>query len=481
MTIAQNYWYLFGGGEGFPPAAIAYRDRVEADGGTVQSLSCVPSEVWDWVDSPYNPGNPDPPIDLIQAYLDRVSADGGTALLTKAEIEARLPTDWQNASFLNIPSARKAGKLYSIIGSDFTFSRLSSAWEFNSGSSLEAIGADIAEFNSPNAGFQGVSIAGEVTNLIPNSNNILGSNWKTLGTTTPDEDTFYETDTTGPHILYTDNSSIPVLSSVLYFAVVESIGGRNMSLWDMNGGPRVTVDLITGAILSPPTLGTATVKSIGNSRWLITLSFTRVTSSLSRMGIYSSNGTSLSFKGDITKGLKVYNAGICNSANYTAQVITGASAVTRAKDLATAGSSGAQIGQVNSTVFCQFNASNFGELRTALTLDGASGSLKIQKLANDDIQVLLLNGVTTVFSVVISGGLTGLQKLAVSYSNAGYISSLNGATGASGTLVGSQPIDITDITIGADRTNTLHWNDTVASVALWKEAKDQTALNAMTA
>ena len=68
MTIAQNYWYLFGGGEGFPAAAIAYRDRVEADGGTVQSLSCVPTEVWEWVAPVYNAQT--------QAMIDKADAEG---------------------------------------------------------------------------------------------------------------------------------------------------------------------------------------------------------------------------------------------------------------------------------------------------------------------------------------------------------------------------------------------------------------------
>jgi len=49
-----QYWYLNQGGEGLPAGAIAYRDRVEADGGTVQSLGCIPSEVWDWVAPSYN-------------------------------------------------------------------------------------------------------------------------------------------------------------------------------------------------------------------------------------------------------------------------------------------------------------------------------------------------------------------------------------------------------------------------------------------
>ena len=187
----------------------------------------------------------------------------------------------------------------------------------------------------------------------------------------------------------------------------------------------------------------------------------------------------LSYAGDIAEGLTMYHHQYEIGTYATSPIVTGASAVTRLKDLTTVAGVGNEIGQVNSTVLVQFNASNLSTLRTALTLDGAGGSLKFQKLANNDIQVMLLNGATTVFSVVISGSLQGIQKLAIAYSNAGYISSLNGSTGASGTLGGSQPT-LTDITIGSDSSNTLHWDDTLGLVSLWKGAKNQTQLNELT-
>ena len=81
--------------------------------------------------------------DLIQAYLNRVIEDGGENLLSKAEIEALLPPDWQNASFLNVPSSRKAGTLYSIIGSDLTTTRASTAREFTSASLYSSAVVDL--------------------------------------------------------------------------------------------------------------------------------------------------------------------------------------------------------------------------------------------------------------------------------------------------------------------------------------------------
>ena len=101
----------------------------------------------------------------MQLYLDRVAADGGTALLSKAEIEALLPTDWQNASFLNIPSARKAGTLYSIIGSDFTVTRPSSAIEFQSTDQYGSVVNAMPRVSFID-GFSGYPSEQESTNLV---------------------------------------------------------------------------------------------------------------------------------------------------------------------------------------------------------------------------------------------------------------------------------------------------------------------------
>ena len=67
MSIAFQYWYLMQGGEGLPAGAIAYKNRVEADGGTTTSLGCVPSQVWEWAES-YNAQT--------QAMIDKAIAEG---------------------------------------------------------------------------------------------------------------------------------------------------------------------------------------------------------------------------------------------------------------------------------------------------------------------------------------------------------------------------------------------------------------------
>jgi hypothetical protein len=420
--------------------------------------------------------------DIVQLYLDRVAADGGTALLSKAEIEDLLPPDWQNASFLNIPSARKAGKLYSIIGSDFTVTRPSAAIEFQSTNQYGSVVNAMPRVSFID-GFSGYPSEQESTNLVAWSERF--SDYRANRATKFDQGT----------------PSIMASGSLALFTATggnAQIGGRTFSstagdteTWSMlvdvsqgnfaqvNGpsGNYTSINLTTGAIVGVNSLGGVgrSKHVIGNYYWA-SITFTAITTGSHFWQITDATGSNVAIGSTVSAGYFQVESGT----SATSYIKTEASTVTRSKDIATLTGAGAQIGQVNSTVFVKFNASNFSQLRTALTVDGAGGSLKFQKLANDDIRVRLLNGATTVFSIVIAGSLTGVQKLAVAYSNAGYISSLNGSTGANGTLGGAQPT-LTDITLGADSTDSLHWNDAVATVALWKGAKDQTQINAITA
>jgi hypothetical protein len=420
-------------------------------------------------------------IDNITTYLERVLAVGGENLLSKAEIEAVLPPDWQNASFLNIPSSRKAGTLYSIIGSDLDVSRSSNAWEIDSDSDVSTLSADLPTINFIE-GFQGYAGYGELSGLSPYSNDISNDiEWSTIGSNTPDANTMLENDITGAHNIFIDSSAISEGDSVTYVLVVESIGGRNVRLRDANASNTANsiINLSTGAILDSPTSGTVSVEYLGLNRYLIVLTFDRVNSNLSRMQIGSADGTTFNFAGDITKGLKVYNAFVCETDYYKGQIVTGNTSFTRLKTLVTKTGMGAQIGQANSTILLKFNASNFDTLRTALTIDGTTGVLKFQKLANNNIRIRLVDDATTIFSIVLTGSLEGDQRIAISYKSDQYLVSRNGSTITGGSITETLPT-LTQLTVGSDSNNTSHWDDTIKLVSLWTEFKDQTTLNEMT-
>ena len=420
-------------------------------------------------------------VDAVQAYLNRVIADGGENLLSKAEIEDLLPPDWQNASFLNIPSSRKAGTLYSVIGSDLAVARSSNAWEIDSDSDISTLSANLPTINFIE-GFQGYAGYGELSALSTYSNDISNAVWSKVGSNTPDDSTLLENDITGVHNISIDSSAISLGDSVTYVIVVESIGGRNVRLRDANASNTAnsTIDLSSGAILESPSSGTVSVEYLGLNRYLIVLTFERVLSALSRMQIGSADGATFNFAGDITKGLKVYNAFICETDYYQGQIVTSNTYFMRLKTLLTKTGIGAQIGQVNSTILLKFNASNFSTLRTALTIDGTTGILKFQKLANNDIRIRLVDGATTIFSIVLTGNLDGDQRIAISYNSTTYLASRNGITITGGSISVGLPT-MTQLTLGSDSNNTLHWDDTLKVVAFWKAFKNQTELNAMTA
>jgi hypothetical protein len=383
---------------------------------------------------------------------------------------------------LNIPSSRNAGTLYSIIGSDLAVARSSDSWEIDSDSDISTLSANLPTINFIE-GFQGYAGYGELSGLSRYSNDISNDiEWSKVGSNTPDANTLLENDITGVHNISIDSSAISLGDSVAYVIVVESIGGRNVRLRDANASNTAnsTIDLSSGSILESPSSGTVSVEYLGLNRYLIVLTFERVLSDLSRMQIGSADGTTFNFAGDITKGLKVYNAFICETDYYQGQIVTGNTSFTRLKTLLTKTGMGAQIGQVNSTILLKFNASNFSTLRTALTIDGTTGVLKFQKLANNDIRIRLVDGATTIFSIVLTGNLDGDQRIAISYNSTTYLASRNGITITGGSISVGLPT-MTQLTMGSDSNNTLHWDDTLKVVAFWKAFKNQTELNAMTA
>jgi len=418
--------------------------------------------------------------DLIQAYLNRVIADGGENLLSKAEIEALLPPDWQNASFLNIPSARKAGTLYSIIGSDFTVTRPSSAIEFKSTNQYGSVINAMPRVSFID-GFSGYLSEQESTNLIDWSESF--ADYRSNRCTKVDQGT-PSTMPSGSLALFTATAGTAQFGKILSvtagvtqtWSMLVDVSQGNFVQIRGASGKRTSINLTTGAVVDTNSLGGVgrSKHIIGNYYWA-SITFTAITTGVHSWQITDATGNQNAIGSTVAAGYFQMEGGT----SATSYVKTEASVVPRLKDLATVAGVGNEIGQVNSTVLVKINASNFSALRTALTLDGTGGSLKFQKLATNDIRVRLLNGGTTVFSVIISGSLEGIQKLAIAYSNAGYISSLNGSTGAFGTLGGSQPT-LTDITIGSDSTNSLHWDDTVGLVTLWKGAKNQTEINALT-
>jgi hypothetical protein len=115
---------------------------------------------------------------LAQAFYDRVIADGGTfeaysCLTTTIQslVNANL---YDSASLIVTPNGVKSGKIYSLKGTDLTFSRASVANRTNSVGNIESMPTGVARIEYPvSGGCPAILLEPQRTNHITQSNNFL--------------------------------------------------------------------------------------------------------------------------------------------------------------------------------------------------------------------------------------------------------------------------------------------------------------------
>lgn len=111
-----------------------------------------------------------PNTDYVDLAIQRALTDGAEIILTKKQIEEQLPNNWDEASFLYIPFARKAGKSYSLIGPDLTIDRNSTATEVNSNLLLSSVSNNVPRIEFDANGPKGHLVELQKTNELSYSN-----------------------------------------------------------------------------------------------------------------------------------------------------------------------------------------------------------------------------------------------------------------------------------------------------------------------
>lgn len=204
---------------------------------------------------------------------------------------------FDEASLVMIPSGYKEDKIYSIKptdgSGDLTFSRSNdTATRVNSDGLIEKVRTNLAAYSSD----------------FSQQYNLLNATISTNTTTDPFgtslADSHLETATNSTHASYYDYT---VASGVelTYSMYAKSIGGRNIRiLGDSGFSGAAVVDLSNGTLLAGSTAD-AKVTSAGNGWYRISITATTTTTT-ARILVYSVDGTSASFLGDITKGIFVF-------------------------------------------------------------------------------------------------------------------------------------------------------------------------------
>jgi hypothetical protein len=201
-----------------------------------------------------------------------------------------------NPSLLLIPDRYKAAKLYSQIpdsgAGDLTFARNSNATRVNSAGLIEKVRENLATYSSDFA------TAGSAIDATITTNTTTDPFGTTLA------DSLLEVAASGNHLWFRDftvSSGVEVTFSIF----VKSIGGRNVRVAGTTGtgSELAVVDLANGAILA--STGQVSVTNAGSGWYRISVTAIS-TGTTVRFIAYAADGTSISYAGDITKGIFLF-------------------------------------------------------------------------------------------------------------------------------------------------------------------------------
>ena len=277
-------------------------------------------------------------------------------------------------------------------------------------------------------------------------------------------DSLLETTATGTHITFRD---ITGLSGTAYtFSIyAKSIGGRNIQLSGSSGfSGSVVVDLSNGNILS----GSGVVSNVGNGWYRISITATTTTTAI-RAIVYTVNGASNSYAGDITKGVALWGAQLEAGAYPTSYIPTTSASVTRNEDLSTTSGMNTFIGQTEGTIFLDIDTIAFNS--DWLTMGPISGSQYTNGIGlgyfSNSVRFSLSSPSGTLTSTTAS--ITGRNKIAIAYKSGDSSIYINGVSVFSsagafsfGVLLDSITVASTSFQVGSISNNKLY------SCALYK-------------
>ena len=297
----------------------------------------------------------------LQNFENSVLSDGGTydKALFLSEYAALPALARSSGSMALVAGAYKAGRIYAIhpiLGTrtDIPFVRAGVATYFDKNGILQSAAANIPriDYDPVTKAVRGYLFEGSATNVIPYSNDFLGSGWSKVQSTVEASSIVDPTGGTSAQKLKEDTSlnyhgvqaSGATSALTMSASIFAKAGERRYITLVMSGNTirqTVTFDLLTGAITSETQVNitklSASVIQCANGWWRIMISGTSagfgiLTIRTSLTGINTDVNGEM-YQGDGTSGVYIWGAQMTASNVNTSYIATAGAQVTRAADL----------------------------------------------------------------------------------------------------------------------------------------------------
>lgn len=420
------------------------------------------------------------------AFKNRVLADGGT-FEAQACLAAQI-TVLRNAGFYNLasliltPNGYKANKVYSIKpttgAGDFATTRAGTATRKSSSLGVDPVATGVPRLDYTLGTCPVLLSEPQRTNLALRSEELGDAVW------TKDNITISANSTTSPDGISTAD------------AVLETVANLGHSLWQIwtkaasalqytlslyvkpngrdwfkfniddnaTGGWSVWFNVTTGTVGTNQQEGAAgfsfqraTITATTNGFYRCSVTFTTNAGAGLRLIMYNStNGVATTYVGDITKGFYVWGAQLELGSYATSYIPTTSATVTRITDAFTPLAAAALIGQSQGTFFADFEYPALGQNVTLLEVSDTTNNERILiDVTTNLVRGFVIDGGVTGASLSSSAIAIGRHKVALVY-RLNYV-----ALFVDGVKIGE------DLTVTIPATTTIYFSNTAGSVPFY--------------
>ena len=394
---------------------------------------------------------------------------------------------YTDASLIVTPNGKKAGKLYSLKGSDLDVVRATTATYVGSDGLIKTALANEVRFDYKNGSCPSILVEPQRTNLFLRSQEFDNASWSKIAstitantTTSPNgninADTIFETATTDNHGVFQTASLTNATSYTVSFFIKPN--GRNwvsVRFLALNGvfvASNVWFDISNGTIGTTDSGITATIQASANGFYRITATRTTSATGTGFVGLYlAQSNNSQSYTGSTSSGIFIYGAQLEAGTNATSYIPTVASSVTRNADVISKTGISDLIGQTEGIMYVEI---------APLTIESTSRDIEISD-GNTNRVIIQFNS-TGVGAFVIVGGVaqasfsfnnldTNFKKVALKYKVNDFSLFVDGVKVAFDTSGTTFPLNtLTRLDFKKVTPSSLEYYGKVKSLCLWKTA-----------